>query len=320
MDFYAIKFVANSTLTGETYVAYIFGKKRQTPEFKVAILNRKTLQEYEIPDINKDYISFKSDIEMLSYKIKKDKRVSDLSKQFEAYFYTTIKKYGFDIISTKFHLSVQDGDPYVLKAIIQDILFDWANETTVKLIAQRYFYEDLTWLLAAKEKGDEGAYEYLKRADVTNAQEVFPIIDPVEGTHVLKLDVGDPIFVIKMTTEENERKDIIEGHLISKEIIPNTEHIFLKIDLGNNLVGKTVVQRNLKILINENKLTAARNKRDRSLEPDKMDIIGDLATEYKKKGPDLSSKFSSLDVILVISFSVIGILIVILIAIWLGAV
>ncbi len=33
MDFYAVKFIAASNLTGETYLGYIFGKK------KVKVLN-----------------------------------------------------------------------------------------------------------------------------------------------------------------------------------------------------------------------------------------------------------------------------------------
>ena len=59
MDFYAVKFIAASNLTGETYLGYIFGKKGQSPQFNVVLLNRSQLKEYEIPDITKDYLEFK---------------------------------------------------------------------------------------------------------------------------------------------------------------------------------------------------------------------------------------------------------------------
>ena len=318
MDFYAIKFLASSSLTGETYFGYIFGKKRQTPEFNVSILNRKTIKEYEIPDISEEYINFKSKMDILNYTLLKDSKTMNLNKQFNAYFFTTIKKYGLDTISTKFHLAVEEGDPYVLKAIVQDILFDWANETSIKLVAQKYRYEDLTWLSATKEKGEEGVFEYLKREDVIKALEVYPVIDPLEGILVYKLDVGDPLFVIEMS--KNGNKEIIEGNLISKELIPNTDYIFLKIDLGNGIYGKTVVLKSLKININETKLMSLRKQQDKYYEKnDKMDIIGDLDVSNSKKVNDFSNKMSSMDIILIASFSVIGILVIILIAIWLGA-
>ena len=130
--------------------------------------------------------------------------------------------------------------------------------------------------------------------------------------------MGDPLFVIEMS--KNGNKEIIEGNLISKELIPNTDYIFLKIDLGNGTYGKTVVLKSLKININETKLMSLRKQQDKYYEKnDKMDIIGDLDVSNSKKVNDFSNKMSSMDIILIASFSVIGILVIILIAIWLGA-
>lgn len=319
MDFYAIKFFATSALTGETFIGYIFGKKRQEPEFNIATLSKRKLKEYEIPDTTQEYVKFKSDIDILTYQITRDKNLDPINKQFNAYFYTTLKKYGLEIISTKFFLGVQDADPFVIKAIIQDILFDWGGETEVKLVAQSYNYEDLTWLQAAKKEGSSGVYEYLNRADVLTAQEIFPVIDPLDGFPVIRLDVGDPLLAIEID-EKNETRETIPGNLISKELIPGTNYIFLKIDLENGKIGKTVIQKNLKITIDKAKLENARQKRESMMnDEDKNKVIGDVAKDFKNNREDMPSKLSSFDAILIVSFSIIGILTIILIGIWLGA-
>lgn len=318
MDFYAIKFMATSELTGETFIGYIFGKKKQMPEFNVLVFNKKKLRFYEIPDINLDYIQFKSKIDHLAYKITQDKELAANNRQFKAYFLTTLKKYGLEIIGSKLFISVEDGDPFVIKAIVQDIIYDWGSETEVKLIAQKYYYEDLTWLQAAEKEGEEGVYEYLNRGDVQNAVEVFPVIDPIDGFPIIKLDVGDPLMVIKMG--DTNKKEKIPVHLISKEIIPSTNFLFLKVDLGDNEIGKTVVQKNLKVNIDIEKLEDARKRKEEIANgQSEVKIIGDVAEDlggYKKNVGD--SKLSSFDFIFIASFSIVGILLIILIAVWFG--
>ncbi|TGG88251.1 DUF4899 domain-containing protein [Geotoga petraea] len=319
MDFYAIKFMSTSDLTGETFVGYIFGKKKQMPEFNVLVLNKKNLRQYELPDLNLDYIQFKSKIDQLAYEITRDKDLASNNRQFKAYFYTTLKKYGLEIIGSKLFLSVEEGDPFVIKAIVQDILYDWGGETQVKLIAQKYFYEDLTWLQAAEKEGEEGVYEYLKRGDVQNAIEVFPVIDPIDGFPIINLDVGDPLTVIRI--DDESKKEKIPVHLISKEMIPGTNFLFLKIDLGEGIVGKTVVQKNLKVNVDTGKLEDARKRKEEIANGEtEAKIIGDINDEFggsKKFRGD--SKLSSFDLILIMSFSIVGILLIVLIGIWLGA-
>ena len=320
MDFYAIKFMATSTLTAETFVGYLFGKKKQDPTFNVAVLTKNKLSQYKLPDIKKNYINFKSDIDLLVYNLSKDKKTAPLNRQFKAYFYTTLKKYGLDIISTKLFLAVQDGDPFVLKAIISDILQDWGSDTNIRLIAEKFNYEDLTWISSAIRNGDEGSYEYLKRADVVDAIEVFPVIDPLDGYPIIKLDVGDPIYVLELSDKDNKKpKTSIEGSLISKELIPGSDYMFLKVDLGDNLIGKTVIQKNLKVSIDNYKLEYSRKKREEMLEEDHEKIIGDIAEEILGKKSFNNSKMSSADIILIFSFSVIGILFIVLLGLWLGA-
>lgn len=322
MDFYAVKFIAASNLTGETYVGYIFGKKGQSPQFNVVVLNRSQLKEFEIPDITKDYLEFKSDVDMLYYQLSKEKDNYTLT-QFKAYFYSVLRKMNFEIVGTKIFLAVEENDVYVLKSLINDILSEWAGETKIKLVAQKFDYKDLTWISAVKEKGEKGFEEYLNRPDVKNAKEVFPIIDPVEGYPVIKLDVGEPIIVLEIDREKEENREdpgnILEGKVISKELIPSTSYLFLKIDLGRHGIGKTIVHQDLKIAIDQNKIQILRKARD-AQENEEQKVIGDLFDNLQKDNSFYDRrKISSFDIIIIGGFSIIAILLIILIAVLLGA-
>ncbi|PNR92546.1 DUF4899 domain-containing protein [Petrotoga sp. 9PWA.NaAc.5.4] len=322
MDFYAVKFMATSNLTGETYIGYLFGKKAQSPYFNVLLLNKSQMKEIDLPDISKDYLEFKSDIDLLYYQLSR-KKENDSLQQFRAYFYSTLRKMNFEIIGTKIFLAIEENDTYVLKSILADILKEWAGETNIKLIAQKFDYKDLTWVSAVKEKGEKGFEEYFNRQDVKDAIEVYPIIDPVEGYPIFKLDIGEPIIVLLVDNTEKAKKpkSIIEGRIISKELIPSSDYIFLKIDLGNNNIGKTIVHNDLKVSIDQSKLQLLRQSQEKLEDDENEKIIGDIYEQMKNnKNSYEYRKIGSLDFLLISGFSVIAILLIILIAIILGAV
>jgi len=319
MDFYALKFLATSNLTGETYVGYMFGKKAQTPYFNVLLLTRAQLREVDLPDITKDYLDFKSEIDMLYYQLPKEKN-DNLLTQFKAYFYNTLKKMRFEVTGTKIFMAIEEDDVYVLKSILNDILSEWAGDTKIKLVAQKFDYKDLTWISAVKEKGEEGLKEYLNREDVKKATEIYPIIDPVEGYSVSKLDIGEPIIVLPIeANNEGEKKmgEVTEGKIISKELIPSSDYIFLKVDLGNGTLGKAVVHRDLKVSVDQNHLQILRKSEEKNDNEEK--IIGDLYNQIKSNiNIPNDKKIGSLDILIISGFSVIGILLIILIVILLG--
>lgn len=321
MDFYALKFIANSNLTGEIYVGYMFGKKGQSPYFNVLLLTRTQQKEFEIPDISKDYLDFKSDVDMQYYKLASKYKNDNLLIQFKTYMYTTLKKMNNNVIGTKLFLAIEENDIYVLKSILSDILSEWAGETKSRVIAQKFDYKDLTWLDAVKEKGEGGLEEYLNREDVKNSVETYPVIDPIEGYPVSKLDIGEQIIVLpihKVNDDEKKPGQIVEGKIISKELIPSTDYLFLKIDLGSGNIGKAIVSRELKVSIDQNKLQSLRNSEESEIKEEQK-VIGDLYSQMKKNGTMPSSKrMSYLDIILIGGFSMLGILLIILIAILLG--
>lgn len=215
---------------------------------------------------------------MLYYQLSKENDNYALT-QFKAYFYSVLRKMNFEVVGTKMFLAVEENDVYVLKSLINDILNEWAGETKIKLVAQKFDYKDLTWISAVKEKGEKGFEEYLNRPDVKDAIEVFPIIDPVEGYPVIKLDVGEPIIVLQIDKEEENKKKIPvtyqKEELFQKNLFPLLVIFFLKIDLGRYGIGKTIVHQDLKISIDQKKLQILRKARD-TKENEEQKIIGDL--------------------------------------------
>lgn len=319
MDFYCVKFMASSAVTGETYTGYLFGKKKQEPTYNVAVVSRAKIKDYVLPDIKNGYTAFKSDIDIMVYKLYQDDKLLSLNKQFSAFFYTSMKKFNSEIIGTKLYLAVQEGDPYVVKAIIKELLFDWADETEIRIVAEKFDFEDLTWMASAINKGEEGISGYLNRDDVKSFHEVFPVIDPLDGYPVIKLDVGDPIYTLNIQDKGSTEKLTLESKIISKELIPNTEYLLLKVDLGNGAMGKTVVNKNLKVMIDKVKLEQSIKERQIIFKDETPNVIMDFANETMNKKDIYTPRLKSFDLVLVMGFSAIGILLIVLVAIWLGA-
>ena len=222
---------------------------------------------------------------------------------------------------------------------------DWEGEVSLKVVAEKLTINYLVWLDVSGRSLDESFKQYLTRVDVTNSPEVYPMIDPLEGVSIIKLDVGDPIYVYVVDPVDqsnlNKLKELypdkfddtdkniipIEGYLISKEMIPNTDYYFIKVDLGGGMIGKAIISVNLRIMIDENKVAIMREEREKILLEDKSKkIIGDYINAVKKHSeagvptvttPETQPKFRGLDFILIIGLSIVLILIIIITGIWL---
>ncbi len=113
---------------------------------------------------------------------------------------------------------------------------------------------------------------------------------------------------------------VVEGKIISKELIPSSDYIFLKVDLGNGALGKSVVHRELKVSVDQNRLQILRKSQEKNENENETKIIGDLYNQMKNdKSVPPDKKIGSLDILIISGFSIIGILLIILIVILLGS-
>lgn len=340
MDFYAVKFYATSSLTAEVLVGYMFGKKKGNPEYKMISIPKSKLPKYEIPDINLSYIEFKSALEELYYKAIKDSTVLDLNKQFLAFVQSTMKRYGPEIINAKMFLAVRDSDVAVVKAIISEIFEDWEGEVNLRIVAEKLTYQDLVWLMTEHRSFSEKEKSYLNRVDVQSSPEVLPLSDPLNGMTVNNIDVGDPIYTLVIDAVDpanlNRLKEMypdkfdeagknilpIESKLIAKELIPDTDYYFIKVDLGGRLIGKTVISKNLKMMVDSNKIEEMHRKREEYFNPPEDKIIGDILKEsiagLKKEANLPENKVKSSDILIIFGLSIGLIIGAILLGIWLG--
>lgn len=103
-------------------------------------------------------------------------------------------------------------------------------------------------------------------------------------------------------------------------MIPSSDYIFLKVDLGNGVLGKAVVHRELKVSVDQNRLQILRKSQEKTEHENETKTIGDLYVQMKNdKSIPIDKKIGSLDVLIIAGFSIIGILLIILIIILLGS-
>ncbi|SHE74903.1 protein of unknown function [Marinitoga hydrogenitolerans DSM 16785] len=340
MDFYAVKFFATSSLTAEIIIGYMFGKQKGNPEYKVLSIPKSKLPKFELPDINLSYIEYKSKLEELYYKAIKDSTVLDLNKQFLAFVQSTIKRYGPEIINAKMFLGVRDSDVAVIKAILSEIFEEWEGEVNLKIVAEKLTYQDLVWLMTQHRSFSEKEKSYLNRVDVQSAPEVLPLTDPLNGMTINNLDVGDPVYSLIIDSvepanlnklkeqypdkfDENGKNILpIESKLIAKELVTDTDYYFIKVDLGGGIIGKAVISKNLKMMVDSNKIAEMHKKREEYFNPPEDKIIGDILKEsiagLKREANLPENKVRSSDVLIIFGLSIGLIIGAILLGIWLG--
>ncbi|KAF2956035.1 DUF4899 domain-containing protein [Marinitoga sp. 38H-ov] len=340
MDFYAVKFFATSSLTAEVIIGYMFGKQRGKPEYKVLSIPKSKLPKYELPDINLSYIEYKANLEELYYNAIKDSTVLDLNKQFLAYVQSTIKRYGPEIVNAKMFLGVRDSDVAVIKAILTEIFEEWEGEINLRIVAEKLTYQDLVWLMTQHRSFSEKEKAYLSRVDVLNSPEVLPLSDPLNGMTINNLDVGDPVYSLIIDPVEpaninrlkeqypdkfdEQGKNImpIESSLIAKELIQNTDYYFIKVDLGGGVIGKAVISKNLKMMVDSNRIEEMHRKREEYFNPPEDKIIGDVLKEsidgLKREAGLPQNKVRSSDILIIFGLSIGLIIAAIFLGIWLG--
>ncbi|MBM7559848.1 DUF4899 domain-containing protein [Marinitoga litoralis] len=340
MDFYAIKFFATSSLTAEIIVGYMFGKQKGKADYKVLSIPKSKLPKYELPDINISFIEYKAKLEELYYNAIKDSTVLDLNKRFLAFVQSTIKRYGPEIINAKLFLGVRDSDVAIIKAILAEIFEEWEGEVNLRIVAEKLTYQDLVWLMSEQRSFTEKEKSYLNRVDVLNSPEILPLSDPLNGMTINNLDVGDPIYSLIIDPIEpaninrlkeqypdkfdEQGKNVlpIESNLIAKELVPGTDYYFIKVDLGGGIIGKAIISKNLKMMVDSNKIEEMHRKREEYINPSEEKIIGDILKEsidgLKREANLPQNKVKSSDLLIIFGLSIGLIIAAILLGIWLG--
>jgi len=273
-DFFLVKFVITSKLTDEIFVGYFFGKKDGKFEYNLAAISRRYFSP-KMVDLEKTYLGFKRDLEKIKKEIvEKFPNIKELNRDIQNFVRIQIGKIGYDTFAKKLHKTIEDDDEGLLRMLVREIFESWTSRLELNLAYELLDYEIITREMVSTSSDDRIISQIYQRDDLKELPEIYPLIDPVEGVSIDEFQIGDRVFftVLNPGTEEVKNK-LIEnfprhfskdgdnimpfvGELLSKEVIPtiSKDYVLIKVDFGNEIVGKAIVLRSIKLLATEERL------------------------------------------------------------------
>ncbi|ABS61347.1 DUF4899 domain-containing protein [Fervidobacterium nodosum] len=268
MDLYFIKVRAKSKGTAEDIVGYFFGKTNNAPDYDFVVVPLRYSNILEDITLEENLNEFKEKLENIKKKIKEIPGIYDITLAFLAYLNNMLNRRGKIPLGIEFSTAIKDDDVEVTKTILSDLLEEWSPKMEVSFKFHAMSLEEysaFTFMNLQEDFSDGSVLEIYSRADVADCAEVFPVIDPINGTSIIQFDIGDKIPVVILNFGKYEKqirelypgidkqKSSLEGIIISKELVRvKGGNLFLvKIEIGDGIIGKTLVSPALKILSDE---------------------------------------------------------------------
>ncbi len=268
MDLYFIKFKATSKGTAEVIVGYFFGKVNNVPEFDFVVIPIRFSDLIDEINIESNLFDFKEQLEKVKNELKKQSGVYDITLAFLSYINNMLNRRGKIAVGIEFSTAVKNDETDVLSILISNLLEEWSPKMDVILKAEKMMLEEysaMSFLEIKEDFADEQVANVYSRADIVDLPEVFPVIDPINGTSITKFDVGDRIYTVFLNPGKYENKlkeflekkesskgffEALEGVILSKEIVrTKTGTLYLiKVEIAEGIVAKALVSPVLKIL------------------------------------------------------------------------
>ncbi|MFN3691789.1 MAG: DUF4899 domain-containing protein [Fervidobacterium sp.] len=296
MDLYFIKIKARSKGTAEDIVGYFFGKTNSAPDFDFVVVPVRFSNLIDDITLDENLSEFKEKLEKVKQKIKESPGIYDITLAFSAYLNNIMNRRGKIPLGIEFSTAIKENDTDVLKVVIGDLFEEWSPKMEVNVKFHAMLLEEysaLTFLDIQEDFTDENIMKIYSRADVADLVEVFPVIDPINGTSILQFDVGDKIPVVilnpgkydKQLREKfpdyDSKKMSVEATIISKELIRvKGGNIYLvKVELFENVYAKAFISPALKILSDEAYLLKKRRQNMEAKEKMKQDLPRQIKVE-----------------------------------------
>lgn len=268
MDLYFIKVRARSKGTAEDIVGYFFGKTNNAPEYDFVVVPLRYSNMLDEITLEENLSDFKEKIEGVKSKLKEVTGVYDVTLAFVAYMNNMMNRRGKIPLGIEFSTAISESDNEVIKIVIQSLLEEWSPKMDIAVRTQGISLEEystLTFSNVYDSIGDDNIKKIYSRPDISELPEVFPVIDPINGTSIVQFDVEDKIPVVILDSGKFEKdiisnipnfdknKSSVEATLISKELVRIREdNMFLiKVELFDGLVAKALISPSLKILSDE---------------------------------------------------------------------
>jgi len=275
LDFYLVKYRLKSRVTAEEGIGFLFGKANEQPEYDLVVLPSRYSSYLNI-DLSLEYAKFmKSFNEMKTKVFAQIPESSDLSREFMNYLSSYISRKGSQIFGAEITAAVQDKDIDLVQYIVSEIFKEWAPKIEVTVDFKQVNYEEISaenFMQLWEEFDDEGLAELLKRPDISELPEIFPLVDPIRGRTLVELDLGDPLFFVVFNVRNpqnleklrslypkhfSDRGNIVplSGTLVGKELVrgKKQEYFLIKVDMGEGIMARGIVPKSVKIMSEQNR-------------------------------------------------------------------
>lgn len=272
LDLYFIKVRARSKGTAEDIVGYFFGKTNNAPEYDFIVVPLRYSNMLDEITLDENLSDFKEKIEGVRSQLKEVTGVYDVTLAFLAYINNMMNRRGKIPLGIEFSTAISESDNEVIRIVVQNLFEEWSPKMDVVVRTQGMSLEEystLTFSTVYDSFGDENIKKIYSRPDIAELPEVFPVIDPINGSSIVQFDVEDRLPVVILDPGKSQKdivKDIvnnipnfdknkssIEATLISKEIVKiRDDTLFLiKVELFDGIIAKALISPSLKILSDE---------------------------------------------------------------------
>ncbi|HEY8541511.1 MAG TPA: DUF4899 domain-containing protein [Pseudothermotoga sp.] len=275
MDFYFVKYRLKSRVTAEEGVGFFFGKANEQPEYDLVVIPSRYSNYLNI-DLSSDYAGFiKAFNEMKNKIFAQIPESTDLSREFLNYLSSYISRKGSQIFGAEITAAVQDKDIELVQYIVSEIFKEWAPKIEISVDFKQVSYEEISaenFMQLWEQFDDEGLAEILKRPDISNLPEIFPLVDPIRGRTLAEFDLSDPLFFVVLNVRNPENLERLKslypkhfsdkgnvvplaGTLVGKELLKGKkqEYFLIKVDMGEGIIARGIVPKSVKIMSEQNR-------------------------------------------------------------------
>ncbi|MCD6449853.1 MAG: DUF4899 domain-containing protein [Thermotogaceae bacterium] len=300
-----------SKATAEDLMGYLFGRAATEPQYDFIVVPARYANAINIP-LDLEYKDF-----MERFKKTRDKVLNEIPEAVELTdnFLNMVRLYigkkGREVFSAELAAAVEREDGDLLHAALEELMRNWSNRIEMKISFKSMTLEELSvenFLSQMEDISEENIIEVLKRPDVKDTPEIFPIIDPIYGKSITEFDIGDKIFFVVLNPGSEEYRKKLEtsfpsnfkngetvqpfvGTLISKELIVGKRggrYLLIKVDMGKGVIGKGIVSPSLKIM--EDVERYAEKYTASSSDEELFKKVGRVAKEVLKETPSSNVK------------------------------
>jgi hypothetical protein len=220
-DFYTIKVIAESQSSDEMIVGFFFGKVDGRIEFQFITFARR-FKNFAKINVEENINEFRGKLNIIYRELLS--RTGDVitkSNDFTNYIKNHInKKGGRAAFSKKMGLLISENDSTTIRVELKDLFDEWTSEINIK-----YDYEYSTYTEMSSEEamktGDsidiDSAVAYTKnRNDLLELPDFYPIIDPMEGSPIASVKVGEMIYASIMNFSNEFDKERLQASFPDK--------------------------------------------------------------------------------------------------------